>query len=183
MRWPSASSFQSDASKTGRPSIPPERLLKAALLIAFYTVRSERLSCEQLNYDLPLLWFLDMGLDQPSFDHSSFARNRARLVKHDVAREFFGRVVAQARGLGPSRSMSHPAQGVENRSDVGRFSDDRIFPSTSIMRWPLDSKRAISGVPLTARLRARKSQNESRLKQGPLLCEPRHLGHIRGIPE
>src|SRR5215813_10493953 len=87
-------------SERGRPSIPPERLLKATLLMAFYTVRSERLFCEQLDYNLLFRWFLDMGLDEPSFDHSSFTRNRARLLEHDVAREFFGRIVAQAQGLG-----------------------------------------------------------------------------------
>jgi transposase len=92
--------FEKMYSRTGRPSIPPERLLKATLLMAFYTVRSERLFCEQLDYNLLFRWFLDMGLDEPSFDHSSFTRNRARLLEHDVAREFFGRIVAQAQGLG-----------------------------------------------------------------------------------
>jgi transposase len=81
--------FEKMYSSTGRPSIPPERLLKASLLMAFYTVRSERLFCEQLDYNLLFRWFLDMGLDEPSFDHSSFTRNRARLLEHDVAREFF----------------------------------------------------------------------------------------------
>jgi transposase len=67
--------------------------------MAFYTVRSERLFCEQLDYNLLFRWFLDMGLDEPSFDHSSFTRNRARLLEHDVAREFFARIVAQAQAL------------------------------------------------------------------------------------
>ena len=92
--------FQQMYSKTGRPSIPPERLLKASLLMAFYTVRSERLFCEQLDYNLLFRWFLDMGLDEPSFDHSSFTRNRTRLLEHDVAREFFARIVEHAQGLG-----------------------------------------------------------------------------------
>ena len=91
--------FEKMYSNTGRPSIPPERLLKASLLMAFYTVRSERLFCEQLDYNLLFRWFLDMGLDEPSFDHSSFTRNRARLLEHDVAREFFARIVAQAQAL------------------------------------------------------------------------------------
>jgi transposase len=91
--------FEKMYSSTGRPSIPPERLLKASLLMAFYTVRSERLFCEQLDYNLLFRWFLDMGLDEPSFDHSSFTRNRARLLEHDVAREFFARIVAQAQAL------------------------------------------------------------------------------------
>src|SRR5580698_6303702 len=86
-------------SAIGRPSIPPERLLKASLLMALYTVRSERLFCEQLDYNLLFRWFLDMDAAEPSFDHSSFSRNRARLLEHDVAGEFFTRVVAQARSL------------------------------------------------------------------------------------
>ena len=86
-------------SAVGRPSIPPERLLKASLLMALYTVRSERLFCEQLDYNLLFRWFLDMEIDEASFDHSSFSRNRARLLEHEVAGEFFRAVVAQARTL------------------------------------------------------------------------------------
>ena len=91
--------FDEMYSAIGRPSIPPERLLKASLLMALYTVRSERLFCEQLDYNLLFRWFLDMDAAEPSFDHSSFSRNRARLLEHDVAREFFTRVVAQARAM------------------------------------------------------------------------------------
>ncbi len=86
-------------STLGRPSIPPERLLKASLLMALYTVRSERLFCEQLDYNLLFRWFLDLEMDQASFDHSTFSRNRARLLEHQVAGEFFRAVVEQARSL------------------------------------------------------------------------------------
>src|SRR5437899_3379830 len=91
--------FDEMYSEIGRPSIPPERLLKASLLMALHTVRSERMFCEQLDYNLLFRWFLDMDVAEPSFDHSTFSRNRARLLEHDVAREFFTRVVAQARSL------------------------------------------------------------------------------------
>src|SRR5216683_7546463 len=91
--------FSAMYSVVGRPSIPPERLLKASLLMALYTVRSERMLCEQLDYNLLFRWFLDMDVAEPSFDHSTFSRNRARLLEHDVAREFFTRVVAQAGSL------------------------------------------------------------------------------------
>ena len=86
-------------SEVGRPSIPPERLLKAALLMALYTVRSERMMCEQLDYNLLFRWFLDLNWDEPGFDHSTFSRNRARLLEHDVAGEFFRTVVAEAHEL------------------------------------------------------------------------------------
>jgi len=86
-------------STVGRPSIPPERLLKSSLLMALYTVRSERMFCEQLDYNLPFRWFVDLEVDELSFDHSTFSRNRARLLAHEVAGEFFRGVVEQARAL------------------------------------------------------------------------------------
>jgi transposase len=84
----------------GRPSIPPERLLKASLLISLYSVRSERAFCEQLDYDLLWRWFLDMSLMEPSFDQSTFSKNRGRLLKQQVALQFFDAVVRQADALG-----------------------------------------------------------------------------------
>src|SRR6266446_5620023 len=92
--------FEQMYSEVGRPSIPPERLLKASrLMMALYTVRSERMFCEQLGYNLLFRWFLDLNWDEPGFDHSSFSRNRGRLLEHDVAGEFFRTVVAEAREL------------------------------------------------------------------------------------
>jgi len=92
-------SFDRMYSAIGRPSIPPERMLKASLLMALYTVRSERLFCEQLEYNLLFRWFLDMEMDEASFDHSSFTTNRNRLLENEVAGEFFRGVVEQARAL------------------------------------------------------------------------------------
>lgn len=91
--------FSGMYSKTGRPSIPPERLLKAQILIALYSVRSDRMFCEQLDYNLLFRWFLDMTMDEPAFDHSSFTKNRDRLLEHDVAGTFFAGVVDEAREL------------------------------------------------------------------------------------
>jgi transposase len=87
-------------SSIGRPSIPPERLLKAQLLIALYSVRSERQFCERLDYDLLFRFFLDMNLDDPSWDATTFTKNRDRLVQHEVARQFFEEVVRQAKSAG-----------------------------------------------------------------------------------
>lgn len=80
----------------GRPSIPPERLLKASLLIALYSVRSERAFCEQLEYNLLFRWFLGMNLIEPSFDPTVFTKNRERLLKHQVGQQLFDEVVAEA---------------------------------------------------------------------------------------
>jgi transposase len=89
--------FDSMYSERGRPSIPPEVLLKSCLLIALYSVRSERQFCERLQYDLLFRFFLDLGLDEDAFDASSFAKNKQRLLEADVARRFFEGVVQQAK--------------------------------------------------------------------------------------
>ena len=98
--WELSKTFDQMYSKKGRPSIPPERLLKATLLMAFYTVRSERLFCEQLAYNMLFRWFLDMDMAESTFDHSTFSQNRKRLLDHDVAGKFFAAVVEQAREKG-----------------------------------------------------------------------------------
>src|SRR5712692_597059 len=92
--------FDAMYASGGRPSIPPERLLKASLLIAFYSIRSERAFCEELDYQLLYRWFLDMDLLEPSFDPTAFTKNRRRLLRHEVAQRFFDEVVRQAAGLG-----------------------------------------------------------------------------------
>src|ERR1039457_1797390 len=71
-------------SSVGWPSIPPERLLKSMVLIALYSVRSDRLFCERLDHDMLFRWFLDMNLEESSFDASSFSKNRERLLEHAV---------------------------------------------------------------------------------------------------
>jgi transposase len=81
----------------GRASVPPETLLKATVLMAMYSIRSERAFCERLNYDLLFKWFLDMRIDQPAFDATTFTKNRERLLEHEVADEFFAAVVRQAK--------------------------------------------------------------------------------------
>ena len=77
--------------------MPPERLLKATLLMAFHSIRSERLFCEQVDYNLLLPCFLDMDMVEESFDHSTFSQNRKRLLEHDVAAKFLGEVVKAAK--------------------------------------------------------------------------------------
>lgn len=84
-------------AEDGRPSIPPERLLKASLLIALYSVRSDRMLCEMLDYNILFRWFLDMSLEERGLDQSNFSRLRERLVKTDLACRFFDAVVSEAR--------------------------------------------------------------------------------------
>jgi transposase len=89
--------FDQMYSRIGRPSIPPERLLKASVLMALYTVRSERQFCEQLDYNLLFRWFVDLNMEEKTFDVTVFTKNRQRLMNHDVARRFFAQVVGQAK--------------------------------------------------------------------------------------
>jgi len=83
----------------GRPSVPPERLLKGALLIALYSIRSERPLCGQLQYNLLFRWFLDMDMLEPAFDASTFSKNRDWMMDHDVAAIFFATIRHQASDL------------------------------------------------------------------------------------
>src|SRR5438046_10323259 len=85
-------------SRTGRPSIAPERLLRALLLQVLYSVRSERMLMEQLEYNLLFRWFVGLHLDDAVWVPTTFTKNRDRLLEGDIARAFFEDVVAQARG-------------------------------------------------------------------------------------
>lgn len=84
------------ADQGGRPSIPPERLLKALVLMTLYTVRSERALCERIAFDMLFRWFLDMTPDEPCFDHSVFSVNRERLDRLDITKKFSDRIVRMA---------------------------------------------------------------------------------------
>jgi transposase len=88
--------FSTMYSEIGRPSIPPEKLLRALLLQVLYTIRSERMLMEQLNYNLLFRWFVGLNMDDPVWDVTVFTKNRARLLQADVARSFFDLVVAEA---------------------------------------------------------------------------------------
>jgi transposase len=81
----------------GRPSIPPEKLLRASLLQAFYTIRSERQLMERLQFDLLYRWFVGLGIDDAVWDHSVFSKNRDRLLEGDVAAKFMAAVLTQPR--------------------------------------------------------------------------------------
>lgn len=87
-------------SHTGRHSIPPEQLLRASLLQVFYTIRSERMLVEQLDYNLLFRWFVGLSMDDQVWDHSVFSKNRDRLMEHDVATAFFLSVKEQAEQAG-----------------------------------------------------------------------------------
>src|SRR4051794_40785494 len=88
--------FDAMYSRTGRPSIPPEKLLRAQLLQMLYSVRSERLLMEEIDYSVLFRWFVGMNMDEPVWDPTVFTKNRDRLLEHQVAKVFFAQVWKQA---------------------------------------------------------------------------------------
>ena len=80
--------FSALYSRSGRPSIPPEKLLRAMLLQAFYSIRSERQLIERLEFDLLFRWFVGLGVDEPVWDHSTFSKNRDPLIEGAFAARF-----------------------------------------------------------------------------------------------
>src|SRR5215467_13729195 len=87
-------------SDIGRPSIPPEQLLRALLIQSLYTVRSERLLMEEIDYSVLYRWFIGLSLDEAIWSPTTFSKNRARLLKSDIAAAFFDAVIDQAREAG-----------------------------------------------------------------------------------
>ena len=130
-------------AQIGRPSIPPERLLKASLLISLYSVCSERGFCEQLDYNLLFRWFLGMNLMEPSFDPTVFTKNRERLLKHRVGQALFDEVVLEADRRGLLSDEHFPVDGtlIEAAASLKSFKPkDGDPPKTTdddpaILRW------------------------------------------------
>lgn len=92
--------FEAMYASSGRPSIPPERLLRASLIQTLYTIRSERQLVQHIEYNLLYRWFVGLDMDDPVWDHSSFTKNRDRLLNETVARSFFGKVLGLAEWQG-----------------------------------------------------------------------------------
>ena len=89
--------FSALYARMGRPSIPPEKLLRAMLLQAFYSIRSERQLMERLEFDLLFRWFVGIGVDDAVWDHSTFSKNRDRLLEGDIAAKLLTAVLARPR--------------------------------------------------------------------------------------
>jgi transposase len=92
--------FAAMYANSGRDSIPPEQLLRGLILQSLYGLRSERLLCEQLGYNMLFRWFVGLSVDQEPWDHSTYTKNRDRLIEHEVMRELFARVLDQAKAKG-----------------------------------------------------------------------------------
>ena len=121
---------------TGRPSIAPERLLRALLLQAFYGVRSERQLMEQVSYNMLFRWFLDMEMTDAPFDPTVFSHNRKRLLERDVAGRFLATVVegARKRGLMSSEHFAVDGTLIEAAASFKSF-QPKTFSVSSLLIW------------------------------------------------
>lgn len=165
-------------ARVGRPSIPPERLLRAQLLQIFYSIRSERLLMEQLDYNLLFRWFVGMEMDEPIWNPTVFTKNRDRLLNQDVARSFFGHVVARAKDLMSDEHFTVDGTLIEawashksfQRKDGGPDGDGGNFHG----QVRKNDTHASTTDP-DARLYRRSHHGEARLAYlGHLLIENRH---------
>jgi transposase len=165
-------------ARVGRPSIPPERLLRAQLLQIFYSIRSERLLMEQLDYNLLFRWFVGMDMDEPIWAPTVFTKNRDRLLNQEIARSFFRRVVDRAKDLMSDEHFTVDGTLIEawasqksfQRKDGGTDGDGRNFHGQS-----RKNDTHVSTTDPDARLYRRSHHGEARLAYlGHLLIENRY---------
>jgi transposase len=170
--------FDALYARVGRPSIPPERLLRAQLLQIFYSIRSERLLMEQLDYNLLFRWFVGMDMDEPIWAPTVFSKNRDRLLNQEIARSFFRRVVDRAQALMSDEHFTVDGTLIEawasqksfQRKDGGTDGDGRDFRGHA-----RKNDTHASTTDPDARLYRKSNGAESRLAYlGHLLIENRH---------
>lgn len=170
--------FDSLYATIGRPSVPPERLLRAQLLQIFYSIRSERLLMEQLDYNILFRWFVGMDLDEPVWTPTVFTKNRDRLLNQEIARTFFRHVVGRAQGLMSDEHFTVDGTLIEawasqksfQRKDGDTHGDGRNFQGQS-----RKNDTHASTTDPDARLYRKSSTAEARLSYlGHLLIENRH---------
>ena len=172
--------------KAGRPSIPPEKLLRALLLQLLYSVRSERQLMEQLDYNLLFRWFVGLSMDDPVWDSTVFTKNRERLLRGDIARAFFERVLAQAQGQHLLSAEHFTVDGtlIEAWAGLKSFQrkgtrppppDDPGNPTVNFHGEARSNATHVSRTDPEARLMRKGNNQEAKLAyQGHVLMENRH---------
>jgi transposase len=178
--------FSSLYADSGRPSIPPERLLRALLLQILYSIRSERLLMEQLEYNLLFRWFVGLGIDDPVWVATVFTKNRDRLLQGEVAQEFFEAVLAQGRDHGLLSSEHFSVDGTlieawasqksfrrKGRPDDGS-DDDAGNPTVNFRGERRSNQTHESTTDPDARLARKKGQTSHLAYMGHLLTENRN---------
>ena len=178
--------FDGMYAKTGRPSIPPEKLLRAQLIQMLYSIRSERLLMEEIDYSMLFRWFVGMNLDEPVWDPTVFTKNRNRLLEGDVAREFLAKVVgqAQAKGLTSDEHFTVDGTLIEAWASLKSFQrkdqkntppDDPGNPSVDFHGEKRSNQTHESTTDPDARLARKGNGKEAKLSyNGNLLTENRN---------
>jgi transposase len=178
--------FAAAYSRTGRPSVPPERLLKALLLMALYSIRSERQLCERIDTDLLFRWFLDMSPEDPAFDPTVFTYNRPRLDEFGVTAAFFDAVVKHAKDAGLCSDDHFSVDGtmIESMASMKSFrpqeenDDEKDDDANSFKSRNADVD--FHGQKRSNNTHASKTDPEARLyRKGPgKPSQLAHLGHV-----
>jgi transposase len=178
--------FDAMYAKTGRPSIPPEKLLRAQLVQMLYSVRSERLLMEEIDYSVLFRWFVGMNLDEPVWDVTVFTKNRNRLLEGDVAREFLSEVVQQAQTKGLTSDEHFTVDGTlieawaslksfQSKDQKNRPPDDPGNPSVDFHGEKRSNETHESTTDADARLARKGNGKEAKLSyNGNLLTENRN---------
>jgi transposase len=165
-------------ARVGRPSIPPERLLRAQLLQIFYSIRSERLLMEQLDYNLLFRWFVGMDMDEPIWAPTVFTKNRDRLLNQEIARSFFRRVVERAATLMSDEHFTVDGTLIEawaSQKSFQRKDGDADGDGSDFRGQQRKNDTHASKTDPDARLYRKSNGAESRLAYlGHLLIENRH---------
>jgi len=163
----------------GRPSVPPEQLLKASVLMALYSIRSERQFCERLRYDLLFKYFLDLNVDDEGFDHSTFSKNQERLLKQEIADRFFAAVVRQAHlrrylSQNPAeRPTIQETLSVLRRWEVTNASAQTMGkPAPAAAKGPGKAKKAGGKKPAAKKAAARKKSPAKKPAKKPAAKKP-----------
>lgn len=178
--------FERMYSDEGRPSIAPERLLRALLVQLLYSVRSERMLMEQLDYNLLFRWFVGLGIDDTVWDPTTFTKNRNRLLEHEISRKFFDQVVEQARAKALLSSEHFTVDGtfLEAWASHKSFkrkddSDDKGGPSGRNLSVDFQGEKRANDTHASttdpdARLRRKGGDGAKLVHHGHLLTENRH---------
>jgi len=165
-------------ARVGRPSIPPERLLRAQLLQIFYSIRSERLLMEQLDYNLLFRWFVGMDMDEPIWAPTVFSKNRDRLLNQEIARSFFRRVLERATDLMSDEHFTVDGTLIEawaSQKSFQRKDGDTDGDGSDFRGQQRKNDTHASKTDPDARLYRKSNGAESRLAYlGHLLIENRH---------
>jgi transposase len=173
--------FAAMYAESGRDSIAPERLLRGLILQSLYGLRSERLLCEQLGYNMLFRWFVGLDVERKRWDHSTYTKNRDRLIEHEVVRELFEQVLDQAKAKGLLSSEHFSVDGTLIRAWASHKSfvpKDGAPPPSSGSRG--NPEVDFKGQKRTNDTHASKSDPEAKLatKSPKIGAIPAYLGHV-----